>query len=200
MPEGQHPWIARSPAAEVSASSIPPIPRSSERPVGPQSGVPAPDSADRLPRRAIGWPATLWWVGAHGGAGESTLAQLFEGSRPSGHAWPISEGGTPASVVVVARTSHAGLRAAQLALTEWASRTVPVNLLGLVTVADAPGRLPKSLRDFSQIVSGGAPHAWHIPWNESWRLGQAVTLADAPSTVRSTIDGVRGILTTPNHR
>jgi hypothetical protein len=103
-------------------------------------------------------------------------------------------------VIVVARTSHAGLRAAQLALTEWASRTVPVNLLGLVTVADAPGRLPKSLRDFSQIVAGGAPHAWHIPWNESWRLGQAVTLANSPSTVRSTIDGVRGILATPNHR
>jgi hypothetical protein len=161
--------------------------------------VPAPDSADRLPRRTIGWPAALWWVGAHGGAGESTLAQLFEGSRPAGHAWPVSES-APASVIVVARTSHAGLRSAQLALTEWASRTVPVNLLGLVTVADAPGRLPKPLRDFSQIVAGGAPHAWHIPWVEPWRLGQPITLADAPSQVRSTVDAIRSVLGTTNHR
>jgi hypothetical protein len=103
-------------------------------------------------------------------------------------------------VIVVARTSHAGLRSAQLALTEWASRTVPVNLLGLVTVADAPGRLPKPLRDFSQIVGGGAPHAWHIPWVEPWRLGQPINLADAPSQVRSTVDAIRGVLGTTNHR
>ncbi len=199
MPDGQHPWIAQPPAAQVPASSIPPVSRAPERPIGPQPGVPAPDSADRLPRRTIGWPAALWWVGAHGGSGESTLAQLFEGSRPAGHAWPVSEA-APASVIVVARTSHAGLRSAQLALTEWASRTVPVNLLGLVTVADAPGRLPKPLRDFSQIVAGGAPHSWHIPWVESWRLGQPITLADAPSSVRSTVDAIRGVLASTNHR
>jgi len=199
MSEGQHPWIARPPAAEIPASSIPSGARTPERPAAPQSGVPAPDSADRLPRRSIGWPAALWWVGAHGGAGESTLAQLFDGSRPAGHAWPVSES-APASVIVVARTSHAGLRSAQLALTEWASRTVPVNLLGLVTVADAPGRLPKPLRDFSQIVAGGAPHAWHIPWMEPWRLGQPITFADAPSQVRSTVDAIRGVLGTTNNR
>jgi hypothetical protein len=97
-------------------------------------------------------------------------------------------------VIVVARTSHAGLRAAQLALTEWASRSVPVNLLGLITIADAPGRLPKSLRDFSQVVAGGAPHVWRLPWVESWRLGQAVTLGDAPAPIRTAVDAIRALL------
>lgn len=195
MPEGQHPWIAQPPASEVPTSSLPPIPRSLERPVGPQPGVPIPDSADRLPRHSIGWPATLWWVGAHGGAGESTLAQLLTGSRSASHAWPISDDpAQPAPVVVVARTSYGGLRAARLALTEWASGTVPVNLVGLVTIADAPGRLPKSLRDLSQIVSGGAPHAWHVPWVDAWRLGQPVTLDTAPSHARSAVEAIRTLL------
>lgn len=57
--------------------------------------------------------------------------------------------------MLVARTNARGLRAAQLAATEWASGDVPVHLEGLVLLADAPGRLPKALKQFVRLVAGG---------------------------------------------
>ena len=37
--------------------------------------------------------AAVWWLGAHGGAGESTLEELFSGSRAAGHSWPVTAAG-----------------------------------------------------------------------------------------------------------
>jgi hypothetical protein len=75
-------------------------------------------------------------------------------------------------VVLVARTSMYGLQRAQRAAAEWASGAAPgIELLGLVLVADAPGRLPHPLRDFAHLISGGVPRTWHLPWVEAWRLG-----------------------------
>ncbi|MDP9026949.1 MAG: hypothetical protein M3N46_05250 [Actinomycetota bacterium] len=68
-----------------------------------------------------------------------------------------------------------GLRAAQDALREWASGAVPVNLLGLVVIMDAPGKLPRPLRDMQRLVSGGAPKTWTLPYLESARLGAAIS-------------------------
>ena len=74
---------------------------------------------------------------------------------------------------------------ARAVLTQWASRTVPhIELLGLVLMADAPGRLPRPLRDLSKLVAGGAPRTWSLPWVEAWRLGQAPALDDLPRQVR----------------
>jgi hypothetical protein len=75
-------------------------------------------------------------------------------------------------VVLVARTSMHGLQRAQRAAVEWASGSTPgIELLGLVLVADAPGRLPHLLRDFAALIAGGVPRTWHLPWAEAWRLG-----------------------------
>ena len=116
----------------------------------------------------------VWWVGAHGGAGESTLEQLLSGSRAADHAWPISpDPARPAATMLVARTSYTGLRAAQRALCDWGSGSVVVDLLGLVLIADAPGKLPKELRGLVDLIDGAAPGTtWLLPWQADWRLGQ----------------------------
>jgi hypothetical protein len=110
----------------------------------------------------------------HGGAGESTLATLAAGSRPAQHGWPVAETpGTSSRVALVARTNWTGLTAAQRAATEWASGVLgeSIQLAGLILIPDAPGRLPKPLRDLQQVISGGVPHVWTLPWVEAWRLG-----------------------------
>ena len=89
-----------------------------------------------------------------------------------------------------------GLHSARSAATQWASGMVPhVTVLGLVVVADAPGRLPRPLRDFAQVVGGGLPRMWSIPWVESWRLGEPMVLANAPREVRRLMDDLHALTT-----
>lgn len=196
-----NPWIA-SPQRSINEL---PAPVGGARVVAalpalqPQvAGVAAPRGG--LPQRRIDVaPATVavWWVGTHGGAGESTLEQLLEGSRAMSHAWPNATSELPL-VVLVARTSARGLRSAQIAATQWASGSVPVKLLGLALIADAPGRLPKPLRDFAQVVTGGVPRVWRLPWVEPWRLGEPVSAQTAPNAVTAFLDELRALnLTIP---
>ena len=130
---------------------------------GGQGGVVLPEPQDRLARQVLsdGEQAAVWWVGAHGGAGESTLEELFVGSRAADHGWPLSAASLPpARVVLVARTHAHGLRAAQSAIREWAAGDARVLLLGLVLIADAPGRLPHTLRQLADLIAGGVPAVW----------------------------------------
>ena len=131
-----------------------------------------PDRADRLPQNATHTQAIAWWVGAHGGAGESTLSRLTFGTVAADHSWPIpAQPGLQNRVVLVARTNYNGLAAAQRAAREWASGALgeEIRLEGLVLIADQPGKLPKELRDLVRIVSGGAPRTWSLPWVPAWR-------------------------------
>lgn len=166
-------------------------------PSAPQGGVDELDAVDRLPRRtppATALTALAWWLGAHGGAGESTLAEWLPGSRPADHRWPTGPAGPdsaagaaggPSPVVLVCRSHARGLQAAQRALTDWASGAVPgVELLGLVVVADAPGRLPKPLRDLARLVGGGAPRVWHLPWLEAARYAPVDGTTGPPAAAR----------------
>jgi len=157
----------------------------------PQLSVPQPDHADRLPRRDVsGREPDFWWLGVHGGAGETSLARLDKNTKAAGHSWPLTAAGSV--VVLVARSSIPGLRAARLAATEWASRSLPrVQVAGLVVMADAPGRLPKEIRDFARVVGGGVPHVWHFPWVDAWRYGHDVTPEDLPKEARTVVDQVR---------
>ncbi len=166
-------------------------------PLAPQPRTVTPRGPERFPVRALeerDLGAGVWWVGAHGGAGETTLEHLLEGSRAAGHAWPLSPpSAAPARVVLLARTNAHGLRAAQLAVTEWAAGIVPVQLDGLVLIADAPGRLPKALRDFAQLVAGGAPAVWRVPWVEAWRTGEPVCAEQAPRTIARMLTDLRNL-------
>jgi hypothetical protein len=79
-------------------------------------------------------------------------------------------------VVLVARTHASGLRAAQAAARQWASGALPtVRLLGLIAVADAPGKRPRALRELLELISGGVPQTWELPWVEALRLGDLLT-------------------------
>lgn len=144
-------------------------------PVAPQPYVSVPE--DALPVRRTQLSAGLWVVGAHGGAGESTLADLADEWRPAEHAWPELDWGAAAPCVIVARTNARGLLAARTALTQWAASGAgeSARLLGLVLVADAPGKLPGPLRDLAKVVGGGAPRVWSVSWVEAWRLGEPST-------------------------
>ncbi|MFP3581326.1 DUF6668 family protein [Arthrobacter sp. SIMBA_036] len=163
-------------------------------PVGatrPQLSVPQPDAADRLPHWNVsGITPDYWWLGVHGGAGETSLARLDKNTRAAEHRWPITAAGS--TVVLVARSNMSGLRAAQLAATEWASGSLPgTHIAGLVVLADAPGRLPKEIREFARVIGGGVPHLWHFPWIEVWRFGHDVPPEDLPKEARTVLDQVR---------
>lgn len=197
MNQQQNAWIAAvtpvvAPAeAEAAPVSLPPLTGAAL----PQGGIPAPDAADRLPRRQVLGTASLWVVGSHGGAGESTLSRLIEGSRATHHSWPVTgDTDTNPRVLLVCRSSMNGLEAAQRALIEWTSTPlVQVDLLGLTVLADAPGKLPKPLRDLAAIVGGGAPRLWHLPWVEAWRTGD-VAPEQLPREIRKFLTEVNSLL------
>ncbi|WP_017558027.1 DUF6668 family protein [Nocardiopsis baichengensis] len=161
-------------------------------PLEPQPLVPAP-AGPHLPHRQAPGPARLWWMGVHGGAGESTLAALSADGAPAEHAWPVAGTGQH-TVVLVARTHHHGLTRARQAATEWASGQVPVRLLGLVLVPDGPGRTPKPLKELAALVAGAVPRLWHIPWVEAWRLAPA-SPETAPRAVRRVLAQTAQLMT-----
>ncbi|WP_326798179.1 hypothetical protein OG946_24615 [Streptomyces sp. NBC_01808] len=141
-------------------------------PAAPQgAGVPPPEQALPVAPPRLGDNRAWWWLGVHGGAGVSTLERAVPGGRDAGRAWPASVRTEP--VVLVARSSAHGLEAAQNAAQQWASGMVTgIDLLGLVVVADVPGRRPKVLQNLVRLVSGAVPRMWEIPWVEPWRLGE----------------------------
>jgi hypothetical protein len=175
MQQSLNPWITRpAPVDGVDTAApeahVPPAAVVN----APLRGMVEPDAADRLGHRAVAGFATLWITGAHGGSGESRITDLIGGARATGHCWPVlQDGGTP-RVLLVCRADMRGLTAARSALTQWASGAAPeLELLGLAVLADAPGKTPKPLRDFTAIVGGGAPRYWTLPWVEEWRHGDS---------------------------
>jgi len=175
MNQHVNPWVqdaARPPTSLATAAPEHRLPLPSGV-AGPLRGMIEPDAADRLARRTLTGTARLWITGVHGGAGETRLAELLDGARTTGHCWPAPDEpeDTP-RVLLVCRSDLRGLTAAQNALIEWVSGASPaVDLLGLAIMADAPGKLPKPLRDFAALVGGGSPRVWMLPWVDPWRLG-----------------------------
>lgn len=185
LPETPNPWLdslrrSTEPSSSVHVEKAAPVTAPMTGPQQPQKGIASPSA--QLPVRECSETPALWIVGAHGGSGESSLAALDQDWLPANHSWPRQLGRTV--VVLSCRSSAAGLLAAQASATQWAAGLVPdVELLGLVIIADAPGRLPRPLRDLAQLVSGGVPRAWSIPWIESWRLGDTSDMTTAPRAV-----------------
>ena len=129
---------------------------------------------------------TISLVGAHGGAGTTTLS-LLTGLEDADHSWPVTFPERANDVLIVARSNVWGLQAARTAAQElYAGRVVGVNLLGLVMMADVPGRrLPKELEALVTHVAGAFPQVWRIPWVDGWRFGELTRL---PSRVERVID------------
>lgn len=118
------------------------------------------------------------WLPVHGGAGTSTLAQVDPRGKDAARlGWSEAEW-----TVVVCRTHAAGLLRAKEAAS-WPGQASRV--IGLVTVADAPGRLPTGLRHLRRHTTGGYRYVWHVDWVEAWRCGEPVTAASTPRSVRA---------------
>lgn len=174
-----------------------------ESPTGPgrpQRGVRRqPDTG--VPRVLVSGPApALWVMGAHGGAGESTLTALLHGAAATDHGWPVRDGaGGTDHVLLVCRSHAAGLRAAQLAAIEYGSDALPGTLAGLVVLADAPGRLPKVLQDQIRLVAGAVPHTWQLPWVEEWRRSLTPDVTAVPGAVRNVLEKIQLQIAAGNH-
>lgn len=166
-------------------------------PARPQKGIGRLAGAGHLDRQNVdGSRAGLWVLGTHGGAGETTIASLLEGSKRASHAWPVREDSPllegKDSVLLVCRSNAKGLRSAQAAAIEWFSGALqPLALAGLVIVSDSPSKLPKDLQDLIITVSGAVPHTWRMPWVEDWRRGVNPALADLPRQVRNTVADIQ---------
>jgi hypothetical protein len=125
----------------------------------------------RRSRAAWAKPARCSVVAAHGGAGVSALlrAGLAEaGAVDAGRVWPDT-----GLVLLVTRTSTSGLEHAQALVCQHAAVGVEparAPLLGLVLVADAPGRLPARMAELADLLCGTVSHSWQVPWLTEWRL------------------------------
>lgn len=146
-PSGPEIWL-RGPVAKPERSTSPP----------PAAEVP---SGTRQ----------LAWVAAHGGAGTSTLAAVF-GGIDAGRNWPRPDQGEPNSVLLAARTHAAGLQAVSWTLDLFRRGGQPpgLELVAVVLVADAPGRLPRQLLQRIKVI-GSAIEIHQVPWVPAWRTG-----------------------------
>ncbi|GAA1865081.1 DUF6668 family protein [Myceligenerans crystallogenes] len=204
MDDGGNPWVngqAQSPVpAAAVAGRLPSQPGQTGHelppatgPTAPQRGVPGPRAGTGLRVVRHDAAARLWILGVHGGAGETSLALLDPDWRPAQHGWPYT-GQEGARVVLAARSNAVGLETARIAATQWASGQVGfAEVVGLVVVADAPGALPKPLRDLAKDVAGGVPRVWNFPWVEDWRLGVPPSPASAPDPVRKIVKDLNAL-------
>lgn len=153
-------------------------------------GEPAPElltGAAVRARSSLSWrvdepaAARMWFLlGAHGGAGVSSLIRAGAAGSDARQAWPEVYLGdswdqAPTYVVVVARTTAHGLEQARLLAVQHAQGSSPQRtvLCGLVLVADAPGPLPRKLAQLQQLVVGGYARTWQVPWLPEWRSALA---------------------------
>ncbi|MGW3460605.1 DUF6668 family protein [Streptomyces olivaceoviridis] len=153
---------------------------------GPVIAAPPTQNGPAVPARTAharhSPPASLTWVGAHGGAGVTTLARQL-GGTDRGTDWPDDSAQPPTAVLLVARTHAAGLQSASRAL-DALSRRQPAfanRLAALVLVADAPGRLPLSLGRRVRVLRS-AIRVVPVPWIAAWRTGDA--LPGPPKEIR----------------
>ncbi|WP_342213249.1 hypothetical protein, partial [Nocardia wallacei] len=113
----------------------------------------------------------VWLLGVHGGAGASTLSHVLAPAADSHRRWPgVFERESP-FVVLVARETIAGLtRAHDLLRQHRAGLAGPSEVLGLITVAARPGRMPAEIRRYRDVVGSLAGRMWQVPWHEEWML------------------------------
>ncbi|MCD2135870.1 hypothetical protein LQ424_29025 [Rhodococcus qingshengii] len=133
--------------------------------------VPPPESRAPVWDEAIATTAprpAFWLLGAHGGACVSTLTRTWAPAGDSRRGWPSAD--RYRGVVIVARTHREGLQSAhELLLQAIAGLSGDCALLGLLTVPDADGKLPATLRRQLDVVESAAPQFWRLPYLPSYR-------------------------------
>lgn len=147
----------------------------------PRQAAPRPNAPARKASSGLGQPRRprtvgrgrpredVGWVKAHGGSGATSLAEAL-GGVDMGARWPEPARGEPYRVVLVGRTSASGLRSVSQALGAFEDGDTPqgLELLAVVLVADAPGRLPLSLLRRIRVLRSVA-RVHRVPWIPAWR-------------------------------
>lgn len=124
-------------------------------------------------------PPLVWLLGAHGGAGVSTLAHALAPAGDCARFWPaVLEDESP-FVVVVAKETIEGLTRAHDLLRQWhcGMAGTRAHLLGLITVAHAPGDAPSAVRRYLDVIDVAAPARWRVDWQKDW---PTTRIADLP--------------------
>ena len=138
----------------------------------PAAGLVTAPPADRRLATRAGPSGRIALLGAHGGAGVSSLlrAGLEQLAVDAGRCWPQA-----GPVLLVARTSMNGLEWARDLARQHASglAAADVELLGLILVPDAPGRLPARTAALRDLLRGAFCRTWQLPWLEEWRVAAA---------------------------
>lgn len=181
-------------------------------------GCPRGDVFDPPPRHlptrrdpgAPGWAASWFFVAAHGGSGASLLARLSYVAAgesecygmAAGRAWPNPELERTVRVVVVARTSMYGLSWARDVARQYLAAAAPpgVELLGLVVVGDAPGRLPRPAAGAARLLRGVYPRVWSVPWVPAYRVLTGLPTDACPPihpAIDRALDGIRAVILDP---
>lgn len=167
-------WVIHSP--DIIGPLTPPA-----RPVAQHSGQDSaqdPAQVDTQEQAPVITAVTWCWVGAHGGAGTSCLQQVSGIGLDCGTTWPTRTGSS--RVLLVGRTNAHGLKAVRRIL---AGRG-PGAAWAVVLVADAPGRLPRPLREQIRVLGGTAPRLVRIGWEPSWRLGEITPSSATAAALR----------------
>ncbi len=166
----ESPW-AVGPISDRLEPPMVPVP--SDKPDLSSHVVAAPSPRGALTPRTEGPPAAavdFVWVGAHGGAGVTSLASVTGLGLAVSQRWPAPDLGWPGRVVVVCRSNAAGYTAAARMIQEWASGSVPgIGLLALVVVTDAPAKPTRALKTRLHELSGTVPVVLTVPWIAAWR-------------------------------
>lgn len=180
-PVAPQPAAPAAPAPTPSARKAPAAPRpksaGSPRAAGARRTAPASDAEAgwgqaKRPRPVRGKSRDdVGWVKAHGGSGATSMVEAF-GGVDVGARWPDPARGEPRRVVLVGRTSARGLQSVSQALGALKDGNAPqgLELLGVVLVADAPGRLPLSLLRRIRVLRSVA-RVHRVPWIPAWRTG-----------------------------
>lgn len=132
-------------------------------------------SGDDDAEDADNWNPAVWLVSAHGGAGATTLAAMCDGFGDAGRAWPAADR-HPWCVVVCRENQHGLSSAQQVVLQAATGQAGSCRALGVITVADAPGKTPKQLTPALRVLKEIAP-VWRVGWVDQLRVTDLDDLA-----------------------
>ncbi|WP_109527681.1 MULTISPECIES: hypothetical protein [Nocardia] len=124
------------------------------------------------------YPPLFAVMGAHGGAGTSTLARWWAPAADTGSAWPASTA-TTQRVIVAARMCIPGLAAAAERLREWHAGLAPdgVTVIGLALTAARPGKVPVAVRRYRSVIAELVDVVYEIGWHDELVVTELVDLA-----------------------
>ncbi|WP_280426671.1 hypothetical protein [Nocardia carnea] len=146
--------------------------RDHDRRLDPRT-VTAPPPESRATVRTAPLPTTARYpplfavMGAHGGAGTSTLARWWAPAADTGDQWPGSDR-TTQRVLLAARLCLPGLTAAADRLREWHAGLVPegITVIGLVLTPVSGRRAPVTVRRYRATVAELVTPIYDIAWHD----------------------------------